>query len=96
MYNHKDCIMTMTPTPTFDQEKLNQFMGKVLSDFGGAASAVLAYIDGKVYVPEQGWVGGKRTGGSDEMFEKGPDGDGKIPPGCRHGGCKPLNDSPPY
>ena len=40
--------MTMTPTPTFDQEKLNQFMGKVLSDFGGAASAVLTYIGDKL------------------------------------------------
>jgi hypothetical protein len=40
--------MTMTATPTVDQEKLNQFMGKVLSDFGGAASAVLTYIGDKL------------------------------------------------
>jgi len=40
--------MTVTPTPTVDQENLNQFMGKVLSDFGGAASAVLAYIGDKL------------------------------------------------
>jgi hypothetical protein len=52
--------------------------------------------DDKVHVPEQGWIKGKWTGGSDEMFEKGPDGDGRIPPGFTHGGCKPLNDSPPY
>ena len=38
----------MTATPTVDQEKLNQFMGKVLSDFGGAASAVLTYIGDKL------------------------------------------------
>lgn len=33
--------------------------------------------DDKVHVPEQDWIKGKWTGGSDEMFEKGPDGDGK-------------------
>src|ERR1051326_5099744 len=33
-----------SPSTTIDNEKLQQFMGKVLSDFGGAASAVLAYI----------------------------------------------------
>jgi SAM-dependent methyltransferase len=36
--------MTMTATPSFNQEKLDHFMGKVLSDFGGAASAILTYI----------------------------------------------------
>jgi hypothetical protein len=35
-------------TPTIDNEKLHQFMGKVLSDFGGAASAVLVYIGDKL------------------------------------------------
>jgi hypothetical protein len=34
--------------PTIDNEKLQQFMGKVLSDFGGAASAVLVYIGDKL------------------------------------------------
>jgi len=36
--------MTTTTTPPINEEKLEQFMGKVLSDFGGAASAVLTYI----------------------------------------------------
>jgi hypothetical protein len=31
-----------------DNEKLQQFMGKVLTDFGGAASAVLVYIGDKL------------------------------------------------
>jgi len=35
-------------TPTIDNEKLQQFMGKVLSDFGGAASTVLVYIGDKL------------------------------------------------
>jgi len=35
-------------TPTIDTEKLQQFMGKVLSDFGGAASCVLAHIGDKL------------------------------------------------
>jgi SAM-dependent methyltransferase len=34
--------------PTIDTEKLQQFMGKVLSDFGGAASCVLAHIGDKL------------------------------------------------
>jgi hypothetical protein len=51
--------------------------------------------DDTVHVPEQGWINGKWTGGSDEMFERGPDGDGKIPPGCTHGDCKPLNSTLP-
>jgi hypothetical protein len=34
-------------TPTMDNEKL-QFMGKILSDFGGAASSVLVYIGVKL------------------------------------------------
>jgi hypothetical protein len=29
-------------TTAMDNEKLQQFMGKILSDFGGAASSVLA------------------------------------------------------
>ena len=33
---------------TVDNEKLQQFMGKVLSDFGGAASSVLGYIGDKL------------------------------------------------
>ena len=33
---------------SFNEEKLNQFLGKVLSDFGGAASAVLVYIGDKL------------------------------------------------
>ncbi len=33
---------------TVDNEKLQQFMGKILSDFGGAASAVLGYIGDKL------------------------------------------------
>jgi hypothetical protein len=32
---------------SIDNEKLQQFMGKVLSDFGGAASLILAYIGDK-------------------------------------------------
>ena len=37
-----------TSTTTIDNEKLQQFMGKVLSDFGGAASAILVYIGDKL------------------------------------------------
>src|SRR5918911_1325700 len=33
---------------TIGNEKLQQFMGKVLSDFGGAASAILVYIGDKL------------------------------------------------
>ncbi len=29
---------------SFNEEKLNQFIGNVLSDFGGSASAVLCYV----------------------------------------------------
>src|ERR1043165_1275903 len=39
---------TSLPQTTIDNEKLQQFMGKVLSDFGGAASAVLVYIGDKL------------------------------------------------
>src|ERR687884_22188 len=39
---------TSTSSQTFDNEKLQQFMGKILSDFGGAASAVLVYIGDKL------------------------------------------------
>jgi 2-polyprenyl-3-methyl-5-hydroxy-6-metoxy-1,4-benzoquinol methylase len=40
--------MDSSPQTTIDNEKLQQFMGKVLSDFGGAASAVLVYIGDKL------------------------------------------------
>jgi len=33
---------------TINNEKLQQFMGKILSDFGGAASAILVYIGDKL------------------------------------------------
>src|ERR1041384_7870542 len=33
---------------TIDNEKLQQFMGKILTDFGGAASAVLVYVGDKL------------------------------------------------
>jgi len=33
---------------TINNEKLQQFMGKILSDFGGAASAVLVYMGDKL------------------------------------------------
>src|SRR5919199_4690070 len=33
---------------TLDNEKLQQFMGKILSDFGGAASSVLVYVGDKL------------------------------------------------
>jgi hypothetical protein len=39
--------LSSQPQTTIDNEKLQQFMGKVLSDFGGAASAVLVYIGGQ-------------------------------------------------
>ena len=37
-----------TTNPAINEEKLNQFIGKVLSDFGGAASAILTYIGDKL------------------------------------------------
>src|SRR5215475_1326610 len=37
-----------TTNPAINEERLNQFIGKVLSDFGGAASAVLSYIGDKL------------------------------------------------
>src|SRR5689334_17196000 len=37
-----------SPQTTIDNEKLQQFMEKVLTDFGGAASAVLVYIVDKL------------------------------------------------
>ena len=40
--------MTTTTNQAINEEKLGQFMGKVLSDFGGAASAVLTYIGDKL------------------------------------------------
>jgi hypothetical protein len=33
---------------TIDNEKLQQFMGKILSDFGGAGGCVLVYIGDKL------------------------------------------------
>src|ERR671924_572712 len=39
---------SLSQTPTIDNDKLQQFMGKVLTDFGGAASAVLVYIGDKL------------------------------------------------
>jgi hypothetical protein len=39
---------TSSSTTTVDNEKLQQFMGKILSDFGGAASAILVYIGDKL------------------------------------------------
>ena len=33
---------------TIDNEKLQQFMGKILSDFGGAGGRVLVYIGDKL------------------------------------------------
>jgi hypothetical protein len=35
-------------TTTIDNEKIQQFMGKILSDFGGAASSILVYIGDKL------------------------------------------------
>ena len=49
--------------------------------------------EGIAKVPEQGWVDGRWTGGSQERFEKGPKGDGVIPPGCTPG-CKPQTHIP--
>src|ERR671919_1220553 len=37
-----------TTSSPIDNEKLQQFMGKILSDFGGAASCVLGYIGDKL------------------------------------------------
>jgi 2-polyprenyl-3-methyl-5-hydroxy-6-metoxy-1,4-benzoquinol methylase len=37
-------MATTTTNPAINEEKLGQFMQKVLSDFGGAASAILTYI----------------------------------------------------
>jgi len=52
--------------------------------------------DGLVHIPEQGWVDGKWTGGTEEMFNRGPNGNGIIPSGCSHGGCVPhVNDQLP-
>jgi len=41
-------IENLAYVETIDNEKLQQFMGKVLYDFGGAASAVLVYIGDKL------------------------------------------------
>jgi SAM-dependent methyltransferase len=40
--------MESSSQTTIDNEKLQQFMGKILSDFGGAASSVLGYIGDKL------------------------------------------------
>ena len=37
-----------SPSTTIDNEKLQHFMGKVLSDFAGAGSCVLAYVGDKL------------------------------------------------
>src|SRR5689334_21247548 len=37
-----------TSPQTVDNEKLHRFMGKILSDFGGAASSVLVYLGDKL------------------------------------------------
>jgi ubiquinone/menaquinone biosynthesis C-methylase UbiE len=39
---------TTSSSQSIDNERLQQFMGKILSDFGGAASAVLVYIGDKL------------------------------------------------
>src|ERR687888_1746333 len=39
---------TTSSQTTMDNEKLQQFMGKILADFGGAASCVLSYIGDKL------------------------------------------------
>ncbi|HYZ51806.1 MAG TPA: class I SAM-dependent methyltransferase, partial [Nitrososphaeraceae archaeon] len=41
-------MSSSTSSQTVDNEKLQQFIGKVLSDFGGAASSVLVYIGDKL------------------------------------------------
>ena len=41
-------MSSSTSSQTVDNEKLQQFMGKVLSDLGGAASSVLGYIGDKL------------------------------------------------
>jgi SAM-dependent methyltransferase len=41
-------VSSVSSSSSIDNEKLQQFMGKVLSDFGGAASAVLVYIGDKL------------------------------------------------
>src|ERR671933_2054809 len=40
--------ITTPPPSTIDNEKLQQFMAKILSDFGGAGGCVLAYIGDKL------------------------------------------------
>src|SRR3989442_10836960 len=37
-----------SPSTTMDNEKLQQFMAKILSDFGGASSSILVYIGDKL------------------------------------------------
>ena len=39
---------SFSPSTNVDGEKLQQFMGKILSDFGGAASSILVYIGDKL------------------------------------------------
>jgi hypothetical protein len=41
-------MSSSSSTTTIDNEKIQQFMGKILSDFGGAASSVLVYIGDKL------------------------------------------------
>jgi hypothetical protein len=40
--------------------------------------------NGLVHIPEQGWVDGKWTGGTEEMFNRGPNGNGIIPSGGQY------------
>ncbi|MGC2572898.1 MAG: hypothetical protein WA364_15410, partial [Candidatus Nitrosopolaris sp.] len=37
-------MSSSTSSTTIDNQKLQQFIGKALSDFGGAASSILVYI----------------------------------------------------
>jgi SAM-dependent methyltransferase len=48
MSSNSSSTSTSSQAQTIDNEKLQQFMGKILSDFGGAASAVLVYIGDKL------------------------------------------------
>jgi hypothetical protein len=48
LINLVQLVQQLPSQTTIDNEKLQQFMGKVLSDLGGAASAVLVYIGDKL------------------------------------------------
>ena len=45
---HHMSSSSSSPTARIDNEKLQQFMEKILSDFGGAGGCVLAYIGDKL------------------------------------------------